>query len=166
MSLLLKGGTVVTMNQRREVLSGYDLLLHGGSIVKIAPTGSIISGRDTEEHSCHGKVIMPGLVSAHSHLSGLAQRGLWQEKSFESWSAKTFALDKLVNFSAEEIHLIHCAAAIEFIRHGVTTILDMFTAHPSTALNKLEAACKAIVDTGLRGVLAYSFRDQSPDNEG
>jgi 5-methylthioadenosine/S-adenosylhomocysteine deaminase len=166
MSLLLKGGTVVTMNQGREVLSGYDLLLGGGTIVKIAPAGSITNRRDTEEHSCHGKVIMPGLVSAHSHLSGLAQRGLWQEKSFESWSAKTFALDNLVNFSAEEIRLIHCAAGIEFIRHGVTTVLDMFTAHPSNALEKVDAACKAIVDTGLRGVLAHSFRDQSPDNQG
>jgi 5-methylthioadenosine/S-adenosylhomocysteine deaminase len=166
MSLLLKCGTLVTMNQRREVLSNYDLLLDGASIVKIAPTGSILNSQYTEELSCCGKVVMPGLVSAHSHLSGLAQRGLWQEKSFESWSAKTFALDNLVNFSAKEIYLIHSAAAIEFIRHGVTTVLDMFTAHPSTALDKIDAACKAIVDTGLRGVLAHSFRDQSPDNQG
>src|SRR5438094_5673141 len=136
MPLLLKCGTVVTMNRKREVLSDYALLLDGGSIVKIAPTGSILNSQYTEELACRGKVIMPGLVSAHSHLSGLAQRGLWQEKSFESWSAKTFALDNLVNFSAEEIHLIHSAAAIEFIRHGVTTVLDMFTAHPSSALDK------------------------------
>jgi 5-methylthioadenosine/S-adenosylhomocysteine deaminase len=166
MSVLLRGGTIVTMNQRREVLSHYDLLLDRGSIVKIAPTGSILKGHDNEELACHGKIIMPGLVSAHSHLSGLAQRGLWQEKSFESWSAKTFALDNLANFSAEEIHLIHCAAGIEFIRHGVTTVLDMFTAHPSNALDKVDAACRAIVDTGLRGVFAHSFRDQSPDNQG
>jgi len=166
MSLLLRGGTIVTMNQRREVLSRYDLLLDRGSILKIAPTGSALKGHDNEELSCHGKIIMPGMVSAHSHLSGLAQRGLWQEKSFESWSAKTFALDNLANFSAEEIHLIHCAAGIEFIRHGVTTVLDMFTAHPSNALDKVDAACKAIVDTGLRGVFAHSFRDQSPDNQG
>jgi 5-methylthioadenosine/S-adenosylhomocysteine deaminase len=166
MALLLKGGTIVTMNPRREVLSGYDVLLDGGLIAKIGPGGSILNGCDTEELSCDGKIIMPGLVSAHSHLSGMAQRGLWQEQSFESWSAKTFAVDTLVNFSAEEIYLIHCAACIEFIRHGVTTILDMFTPHPSDALDKVDAACRAIADTGVRGVLAYSFRDQSPDNQG
>jgi 5-methylthioadenosine/S-adenosylhomocysteine deaminase len=164
MALILKGGTVVTMNRGREVLSDYDLLLDGETLVKIAPTGSITKGHDTEELSCHGKIILPGLVSAHSHLSGLAQRGLWQEKSFESWSAKTFALDNHVDFSTDEIYLIHCAACIEFVRHGVTTVLDMFTAHRSNALDKVDAACKAIIDTGLRGVLAYSFRDQSPDN--
>jgi 5-methylthioadenosine/S-adenosylhomocysteine deaminase len=164
MPLLLKGGTIVTMNPHREVLSGYDLLLDGGWIAKIVPADSMIKGEDTEELSCHGKIIMPGLVSAHSHLSGLAQRGLWEEKTFEAWSAKSFALDSLVNFSPEEIYLIHCAACIEFIRHGVTTVLDMFSPYPSDGLDKVEAACNAIVDTGLRGVLAYSFRDQSPDN--
>ena len=62
MPLLLKGGTVVTMNQRREVLSDCDLLLDAAAIAKIAPTGSITKGGDTEELSCHGKIIMPGLV--------------------------------------------------------------------------------------------------------
>jgi 5-methylthioadenosine/S-adenosylhomocysteine deaminase len=164
MALLLTGGTIVTMNQRREVLSGHDVFLAGGSIAKIGPTGSI--NRGTEELSCHGKIIMPGLVSAHSHLSGLAQRGLWEEKTFEAWSARSFAFDNLVNFSTEEIYLIHCAACIEFIRHGVTTVLDMFTPHGSHALEKVEAAGRAIIDTGLRGVVAHSFRDQSPDNRG
>lgn len=166
MSLLLKGGTIVTMNDRKEVLSGHDVLLEDGRIASIAPTGSIIKERSAEELSCDGKIIIPGLVSAHSHLSGISQRGLWDETSFESWSAKTFALDSLANFSSEEIYLLHCAACIEFIRHGVTTVLDMFSAYPSGALDKVEAACKALLDTGMRGIMAYSFRDQSPDNQG
>lgn len=165
MSLLLKCGTIVTMNDRKEVLSDHDLLLEDGRITSIAPTGSI-KGRSTEELSCAGKIIIPGLVSAHSHLSGISQRALWDETSFESWSAKTFAMDSLANFSPEEIYLLHCAAGIEFIRHGVTTVLDMFSAYPSGALDKVEAACKALLDTGMRGIMAYSFRDQSPDNRG
>lgn len=166
MSLLLKGGTIVTMNDRKEVLSDHDVLVEDGRIASIAPTGSIIKGRSTEELSCNGKIIIPGLVSAHSHLSGISQRGLWDETSFESWSAKTSALDSLANFSPEEIYLLHCAACIEFIRHGVTTVLDMFTAYPTGALDKVEAACKALLDTGMRGIMAHSFRDQSPDNKG
>lgn len=166
MSLLLKCGTIVTMNDRREVLSDHDVLLEDGRIASIAPAGSIIKGRSTEELSCDGKIIIPGLVSAHSHLSGISQRGLWDETSFESWSAKTFALDSLANFSSEEIYLLHCAACIEFIRHGVTTVLDMFSAYPSGALDKVEAACIALLDTGMRGIMAYSFKDQSPDNRG
>lgn len=166
MSLLLKSGTIVTMNDRKEVLPDHDLLLENGRIASIGPAGSIVGAPGTEELSCDGKIIIPGLVSAHSHLSGMFQRGLWDEISFESWSAKTFALDSLAKFSPDEIYLLHCAACLEFIRHGVTTVLDMFSAFPSDALDKVEAACKALLDTGLRGIMAYSFRDQSPDNKG
>ena len=166
MSLLLKCGTIVTMNDRKEVLSYHDLLVEDGRIARIAPTGSMKKGGTAEELSCAGKIIIPGLVSAHSHLSGIFQRSLWDETSFESWSAKTFALDSLANLSPEEIYLLHCAAGIELIRHGVTTALDMFSAYPSDALDKVEAACRALLDTGMRGVMAYSFRDQSPDNKG
>jgi dihydroorotase-like cyclic amidohydrolase len=69
MTLILKGGTVVTMNTGRQVLSDYDLLLDQETIVKIASTGSITKGQDTEELSCHGKITLPGFVSAHSHCS-------------------------------------------------------------------------------------------------
>ena len=166
MSLLLKCGTIVTMNDRKEVLAGHDLLVEDGRIARIAPTGSIVRAGGAEELSCDGKIIIPGLVSAHSHLSGIFQRSLWDETSFESWSAKTFAMDSLANLSPQEIYFLHCAAAIEMIRHGVTTALDMFSAYPSDALDKVEAACRALLDTGMRGVMAYSFRDQSPDNKG
>lgn len=165
MSLLLQCGTIVTMNERREVLAGHDLLVEDGRITGIAPTGSIVGAGGAEELSCDGKIIIPGLVSAHSHLSGIFQRNLWDETSFESWSAKTFAMDSLAHFSPQEIYLLHCAAAIEMIRHGITTALDMFSAYPSGALDKVEAACRALLDTGMRGVMAYSFRDQSPDNK-
>lgn len=166
MSLLLKRATVVTMNGRKEVLPEHDVLLEGDRIARIAPTGAIKAPRGAEELLCDGKIILPGFVSAHSHLSGISQRGLWDEASFESWSAKTFALDSLINFSPDEVYLLHCAACIECIRHGVTTVLDMFTPYPSGALDKVEAACAAFRDTGIRGILAYSFKDQSPDNQG
>jgi cytosine/adenosine deaminase-related metal-dependent hydrolase len=55
------------------------------------------------------------------------QRGLWDETSFESWSRKSAATEKFFNLSADDIHIIHSAACIELIRHGVTAVLNMFT---------------------------------------
>ena len=166
MAILLKRGTIVTMNARREVLRDHDILLEGDRIERIAPSGLIEKRDGVQELSCEDKIIIPGFVSAHSHLSGIFQRGLWDEISFESWSSKSFAMESLINFSAEEIYLLHCASCIEFIRHGVTTVLDMFTPSPHSALEKVESACRALLDTGIRGVLAYTLRDQSPDNKG
>ena len=41
MPVLLKGGTVVTMNQGREVLSDCDLLMDAAAIARIAPRAAL-----------------------------------------------------------------------------------------------------------------------------
>ena len=107
---------------------------------------------------------MPGLISAHTHLTGLIQRGLWDEPSFESWSQKSAATEKILDLSPGDILLIHSAASIELIRHGVTTVLNMFTAPTKGTLNCVNAACRAFADSGIRGILAFALKDQSPDN--
>jgi 5-methylthioadenosine/S-adenosylhomocysteine deaminase len=94
----------------------------------------------------------------------MLQRGLWDETSFESWSRKTTATERFLNLSAGDIYVAHAAACIELIRHGVTTVLNMFTAPIHDSLGAVDSACRAILDTGIRGVLALSLKDQSPDN--
>ncbi|MGH7773198.1 MAG: amidohydrolase family protein [Candidatus Binatia bacterium] len=152
------------MNSRREVLENAGLLVENDRVAKVSPGGSS-DVRDTDEViDCRGKIIIPGLVSAHSHLTGMFQRGLWDEASFESWSSRSTATENLFNPSAEDIRTIHSAACTELIRHGVTTVLNMFTPSPNRLLENVNSACQGLLDTGIRGILALSLKDQSPDN--
>jgi len=163
---LLKDGTIISMNSSKEILDGADLLIEGDRIERIfRGEASHEKGAD-RVLDCKGKIIIPGLVSAHSHLTGMFQRGLWDESSFESWSRKSTATEKFFNPSAEDIYVIHSAACMEFIRHGVTTVLNMFTVPLNDPLECVNSACQAFLDTGIRGILALSLRDQSPDNAG
>ena len=166
MRTLLKDGTIISMNSSKEILDGADLLIEGDRIERIfRGEASHEKGAD-RVLDCKGKIIIPGLVSAHSHLTGMFQRGLWDESSFESWSRKSTATEKFFNPSAEDIYVIHSAACMEFIRHGVTTVLNMFTVPLNDPLECVNSACQAFLDTGIRGILALSLRDQSPDNAG
>lgn len=166
MRTLLKDGTIISMNSSKEILDGTDLLIEGDRIERIF-RGEASHEKDADRVlDCEGKIIIPGLVSAHSHLTGMFQRGLWDESSFESWSRKSTATEKFFNPSAEDIYVIHSAACMEFIRHGVTTVLNMFTAPLNDPLECVNSACQAFLDTGIRGILALSLRDQSPDNAG
>ena len=166
MRTLLKDGTIISMNSSKEILDGADLLIEGDRIERIF-RGEASHEKDADRVlDCEGKIIIPGLVSAHSHLTGMFQRGLWDESSFESWSRKSTATEKFFNPSAEDIYVIHSAACMEFIRHGVTTVLNMFTAPLNDPLECVNSACQAFLDTGIRGILALSLRDQSPDNAG
>jgi cytosine/adenosine deaminase-related metal-dependent hydrolase len=109
---------------------------------------------------CGSKIVIPGLVSAHSHLTGIFQRCVWDESSFEAWASRSSSAEYRLNPSPEEIYSLHCAACIEFIRNGVTTVLNMFTLRSGLHIGMVEAACRAFADTGVRGVLALMIRDQ------
>jgi len=166
MGMLLQNATIITVNAKREVLENSDLLIEGDKIEKIFPYGRVDRKESDDLLDCAGKIIIPGLISAHTHLTGMLQRGLWDETSFESWSQKSAATEKFFGVTADDIHVVHRAACIELIRHGVTTVLNMFTAPMKDPLNAVDAACQAFLDTGIRGVLAVSLKDQSPDNTG
>jgi 5-methylthioadenosine/S-adenosylhomocysteine deaminase len=86
MSTLLQNATIVTMNPKREVLEKADLLIEDARIEKIFPEGKAHTRDRDDVVDCTGKIIIPGLISAHTHLTGMFQRGLWDETSFESWS--------------------------------------------------------------------------------
>ena len=159
---LLEHATVVTMNGKREILEDSHLLIENDRIARL---GFADYGEADQVIDCRGKIVIPGLVSAHSHLTGLLQRGLWQENSFESWSQKSTATEKLFQASAEDIYTLHCAAAVELIRHGATTALNMFTVPSDVPLEFIDASCRALRDSGIRGILALSVKDQSPDNQ-
>ncbi|MEE9549342.1 MAG: amidohydrolase family protein, partial [Candidatus Binatia bacterium] len=166
MNTLLKSATLITMNPRREILEGFDLYVENDRIGNLAPQGSLTGKSGDLVLDCKGKFVIPGLISAHSHLTGMFQRGLWDETNFEAWASRSSATEGLVDLSAEEIFGIHCAACVELIRHGVTTALNMFTTMPYLSREKVDSACQAFKDTGLRGILALSLKDKSPDNEG
>jgi len=154
---VLRHATIVTMNPSREIKEEHDLLIENDRIAKIAP-GITSDHADIDTTlECRGKIIIPGLISAHSHLTGMFQRGLWDENTFEEWFSNSNAVEKRLNFSPEDIYTIHCAGCIEFIRHGVTTVLNMFTVSPGSKLEKVASSCNAILDSGLRGILAVSL---------
>lgn len=164
MKTLLTGGTIITMNSRKDILRNADLLIEEDRIKKLSQVEPRSENDVDRIVNCEGKIIIPGLIGAHTHLTGLIQRGLWDEPSFESWSQRSAATEKFVKLTPDDIHVIHSAACIELIRHGVTTVLNMLTAPLKDTLQCVNAACQAFADSGMRGILAFALKDQAPDN--
>lgn len=166
MKTLLKDATIITMNSKGEILPQADLVIDGDRIKMLSRRAPDARNDVDDVLDCKGKIIIPGLVSAHTHLTGMFQRGLWDETSFESWSSKSAATEKGFGLSPDDIYVIHRAGCIELIRHGVTTVLNMFTAPLNDPLKCVNSACQALLDAGIRGILALSLKDQSPDHAG
>src|SRR5437763_3628903 len=127
--LLVCGGDVVTMNERREVLVGGAVAIAGDRIVGV--------GRTSELRRAHPRadvldatdcVVTPGLVNAHQHLTGdpLARSSipdlLEPGRSIFEWSVP---LHGAHTPDDDELAATICAA--ESLRYGVTTVVEAGT---------------------------------------
>ena len=71
--IVLKNGTLVTMNGDRDVGPG-DVFIEGDRIVGVGPRAA---GRKRVDETidCRGRLIIPGLIQPHVHLCQTLFRG-------------------------------------------------------------------------------------------
>src|SRR5262245_42183840 len=67
--VLVLGGIVVTMDQRRSILSDGALAIYGDSIAALGPRSEIVDAyRATTTLDATGCLVIPGLIDAHTHI--------------------------------------------------------------------------------------------------
>src|SRR5258706_518556 len=84
MSLLIRGGLVVTMNDAFEVLEG-DVSIRDGRIAAIA--SNIIAPHDRVVDA-RGGYVLPGLIQTHIHLCQTLFRGFADDLPLMDWLRK------------------------------------------------------------------------------
>jgi 5-methylthioadenosine/S-adenosylhomocysteine deaminase len=151
--LLVKGGTLFDIG--RSVETG-DILVRDGRIVAIAPA---LDAKDASVFDARGKIVMPGLVNAHTHSNQALEKGLCDRYPLDAWMVIASYGGKNAELSPRELHVSAMIGAIEMIRCGSTAVLDM----PRIPLGEFEKATDAImqayVDVGIRAGVAASFTD-------
>ncbi|MEA3459744.1 MAG: amidohydrolase, partial [Chloroflexota bacterium] len=156
--LILSGGTVITMDDQREIFSEGAVVVKGGSIVAVGPVVDLTEKYEAEETlDCTGRVIVPGLVNAHTHVPMSLLRGLADDLRLEVW-LHGYMLPVERKFVSPEFcywgTLLSCA---EMIRSGVTCFADMYYYEDEVA--------KAAVEAGVRAVCAETLmRSPTPDS--
>ena len=142
MDTLISNVTIVTMNERSEVLFGGHVGIKDGKIVHIAKVppkeapAEIIDGT--------GMVLMPGLINCHTHLATTALRSLCDElsitESLQQQLQKEARMDSRIAKAAATI------AAAECLRFGVTSVSDLYYYPDATA--------EVIAASGMKANLA------------
>jgi 5-methylthioadenosine/S-adenosylhomocysteine deaminase len=147
--ILIRGAKILAVDAAHgtEPFDG-DILIEGTTIRAIgqnlvaAPDAEIIEGR--------GKLVMPGLVNAHTHSSETFLRGRYQGMPLEIWLLYAYPL--LMNGAIGErlLYLRSLLLAMESLRNGVTTFCDDFFDPPSHDLDRLGVVFRAYDDAGIR----------------
>ena len=71
--VVLRGGTVLTMNDAHDVLHDADVLVTGEEIAAVGPGLEVPEG--AAEIDASGGIVMPGMVDTHRHMWQTAMRG-------------------------------------------------------------------------------------------
>jgi 5-methylthioadenosine/S-adenosylhomocysteine deaminase len=152
--IALRGGTVVTMDNKRTVREA-DVLVEGDRIARI---GRFRLPPGAEEIDCRGKAVLPGLVQAHVHLCQVLFRNHADGLELLDWLA-----GRIWPFeAAHDAHSLGISARLglaELLLGGTTAILDMATVrHTEVVLEAAEKSGirytggKCLMDAGYKGL--------------
>jgi len=148
-SLLVTGGSVVTMDAAGTVVDDGAVAINGTSIVAVGSSGDLrarFSAARTIDVG--GQIIMPGLINTHTHAPMVLYRGLADDLALMDWLTKYIFPAEKATVSPDFVRIGTRLAALEMIQSGTTTFADMYYFEDDIA-DETKAA-------GLRGVLGQS----------
>ncbi len=155
--VVLRGGTVLTMDDRRTVLDGADVLVVGDRIAAVGPGLDVPDG--TVEIDASGGIVMPGMIDTHRHMWQTAVRGYgadWTLTQYFVWNY----LDHGKKFRPQDIHAGNLVSALEALEAGVTTSVDW--SHNLHTVEHADAAVDALEAVPGRFVFAYGNIQAGP----
>jgi 5-methylthioadenosine/S-adenosylhomocysteine deaminase len=145
--LLIRGGTVVTMDAQERVLAEGAVAIRGDRIVSILEAGAPLPpARETLEAT--GQIVIPGLVNAHGHAAMTLLRGIADDLKLLEWLQNYIFPAEAKNVSPDFVYWGTLLGCVEMARSGTTTYVDMYMFE--------EDAARATERAGIRGVLGQS----------
>lgn len=147
-TLKITKGTIVTMNRERKIFKG-DIFIKDNRIDEISPSIE----RDADiEIDAEEKIIIPGLIQTHVHLTQTLFKGKADDLELLDWLRKR--IWPLEGGHTAETNYISAKLGIaEFIKSGTTSIIDMET------VNHTESALNAIEESGFRAIVGKCMMD-------
>ena len=149
-SLVVTGGTVVTVDGARRVLSPGAIAIDGRDIVAVdTPEALAARFAPRESIDATGHVVLPGLVNTHTHAPMVLYRGLADDLALMEWLQKYIFPAEAKTVTPEFVRAGTRLAVLEMIQSGTTTFADMYYFEEEIAAVTSAA--------GLRGVLGQTI---------
>ena len=147
-SILIRGGTVVTMDAEERVVEG-DVLVRGGRISGVGE----VSGPAELTLDARGCAVLPGFVQTHVHLCQTLFRGSADDLELIDWlKRRVWPLE-----AAHDARSVRASARLgvaEMIRGGTTCALTMET------VRHTEEVFRAVEESGFRATVGKCMMDK------
>src|SRR5207237_8158992 len=151
-SILIKNGTVVTMDQQGSVVRG-DLLIENGRIASINEKTDAAVAEMIDASGC---AVLPGFVQTHLHLCQTLFRGASDDLSLIDWLKKRVWPMEAAH-TPESIRASARLGIAELIKGGTTCALTMETVRHS------EEVLRVVEESGFRATVGKCMMDKGDD---
>src|SRR5687767_13734249 len=142
------------MDRHFTIHHGGGVAIAGDSIAAVGPEA--LTYRASETIDCGGRVVMPGLVNAHTHVPMTLLRGLADDLRLDVWLMGYMMPVERAFVSPDFVRLGTRIGCAEMIRSGVTCFADMYYFE--------DAIAEATAAAGMRALCAQTvLRFPAPD---
>ncbi len=155
--LLLTNAIVLTMDEDMNLYEPGAVAIQGDSILAVGYEAELRNKFSVKEViDCASKVLMPGLINAHTHAAMTLLRGLADDLRLDVWLLGYMMPVEREFVSPDFVRLGTKLACIESIRSGVTCFADMYYFEEDVA--------EAIAEVGLRALCSQTvLKFPAPD---
>jgi 5-methylthioadenosine/S-adenosylhomocysteine deaminase len=154
--LLIENATVVTMNAAGDVLAGGAVAIEGPRIQGVYRQGEVPRDEPIGHRlDARGRVVMPGIVNAHTHLFQTLIRGVYERLGFLEWLRRIYLTGRVLE--PEDCLEGALVGLTEAVQCGVTTVVDHHFLNRTAELP--DATIEGFREVGVRCVLARCIMD-------
>jgi 5-methylthioadenosine/S-adenosylhomocysteine deaminase len=152
--LIVRNAYIFSMApDQRAPFRGYLVVGDDGRLLAIATGEPPASLHAATTFDAHDRWIIPGFISAHSHLWQSAYRGLASDQTLLGWIAVLYG-NAVSQASAEDLYWFTLEGGLDHLRHGITSTYSFnyggHTRDQSEAFN--EQTFRGEADSGVRFV--------------
>lgn len=149
MSILIKNGIIVTMDNKDTIVKNGSIFIEDDRIVAIGKTREIKRKYTAEKViDANWKIVMPGLINAHSHMSVFdLLRGIGTDMTVAK-RVRKFLFPVANNVTDSDVWCASLLGCMGNIRMGSTYVIDNYNQKPS-----IDIVAKAVDKVGIRAGL-------------
>ena len=150
--LLLRGGTVITMDPGVGDFETGDVLIDGSTIAAVGPDLEA----SAEVIDASNMIVMPGFIDTHRHMWQGQLRNILPNGLLSDYGRDITGTARAV-FRPEDAYIGDLVIALGAIHAGVTTVLDW--SHIGNSPEHTDAAIEGLRESGIRGCVCLRWRD-------
>jgi 5-methylthioadenosine/S-adenosylhomocysteine deaminase len=154
---VLRGGRI--LDPAADCAEPADILVSAGFIASVGPPGSI-DPPGARIVDAGDRLLVPGLVNAHTHAHGGLGRGaVGDQAPLELFLNAAGAING--QRTLDDKYLSAALSAAEMVRRGCTASFDLFVEFPAPSAEAMRAVGQAYMDVGMRAVVAPMLADRT-----